>query len=79
MSWVVRLVPDALAAGALVGEVERVATGERTAFRSADELVAACRRQLSESPLPVDVVESDTTVIPLPRARGRVSQRRGTP
>jgi hypothetical protein len=39
-SYVIRLVPQ-LPAGEIVGEVEAVESGERTAIRNLDELLAA--------------------------------------
>ena len=45
ISFVVRLSPVALAAGALAGEVEHVASGERGQFRDAVELCAWCAQQ----------------------------------
>lgn len=56
VSFVVRLAPAALAAGALAGEVEHVATGARLSFRDADELVSWC------------AAASAATTVPGPRA-----------
>lgn len=51
ISIVMRLVPEALVDGRLVGEVELVSSGERTKVASADELVGflATRLPLDDS------------------------------
>lgn len=43
VSYVLRLVPDELADGRLIGEVEAVGTGERRAIHGMDELMGFCR------------------------------------
>lgn len=43
LSYVLRLVPEDLADGRLVGEVEAVLDGSRGAVRGAEDLVAFCR------------------------------------
>ena len=47
---VLRLVKSPLRAGQLAGELEWVDTGERLAFRSAEELVQLCQRHLADAP-----------------------------
>ena len=46
VSYVLRLVPEELAAGRLIGEVEAVASGERRAVHGAAELQAFCTEVL---------------------------------
>ncbi|MBW3664358.1 MAG: hypothetical protein KY469_14760 [Actinobacteria bacterium] len=41
ISFVLRLVPDALADGSIVGELEAIETGTRTAIRDANGLISA--------------------------------------
>jgi hypothetical protein len=48
ISLVLRLAPEALAAGRLAGEAELVETGERTVIRDAGELVAFLRRDTGD-------------------------------
>ena len=43
VTLIVRLVPDSLAAGEVVGEVEDVHSGERTLIRELADLVAFAR------------------------------------
>ena len=43
LSFVLRVVPGALADGVLAGQLEDVATGSSTTFRNIDELLAALR------------------------------------
>ena len=43
IALVLRVAPEALAAGRLAGEAELVETGERAVVRNADELVAFVR------------------------------------
>ncbi len=43
-SILLRLLPPERSGGRLAGVVEEVETGERTAFRDADDLIAALRR-----------------------------------
>lgn len=43
ISLLLRVAPEALAAGRLAGEAELVETGERTIVRDADELIAFMR------------------------------------
>jgi len=46
VSFVFRLVPDALRAGAFAGQVEVVATGEHRAVQNIEELIAFCKRAI---------------------------------
>lgn len=50
LSFVLRLVPDALASGRLVGQVENVASGERAVVRSSDDLLTFVQRSSPEAP-----------------------------
>jgi hypothetical protein len=52
ISLVLRVAPEALAAGRLAGEAEVVETGERTVVRDAEELVAFLRRDAAETIAP---------------------------
>ncbi len=54
ISILLRLVPDELRRGNLVGRLRVVATGEERLFRDTDELAAAAADVLAESPAPVD-------------------------
>ncbi|HEX5268587.1 MAG TPA: hypothetical protein VFW24_17615 [Acidimicrobiales bacterium] len=49
VSYVLRLVPDQLSGGRLVGEVEAVNTGERRAIHGADELLGFCTESYREA------------------------------
>jgi hypothetical protein len=48
VSFVLRLVPEALRAGVLAGQVEVVATGEHRAVHGFDELIAFCKQAAAE-------------------------------
>jgi hypothetical protein len=54
ISLVLRIAPEALAAGRLAGEAEVVETGERVVVRDADELVAFLRGDTDEPVEPND-------------------------
>ncbi|HEX5266623.1 MAG TPA: hypothetical protein VFW24_07605 [Acidimicrobiales bacterium] len=49
ISFVLRLRPDGLAAGEIVGEVEDIESGARHAVRETADLVAFCRRMTATS------------------------------
>ena len=53
LSYVLRLVPSALAEGRLAGTVQAVETGDTTAFRSVEELLAALLPEQSTGADPV--------------------------
>ena len=44
VTLVIRLVPEELAKGELVGQIEHIGSGERVAIRNLDELVSFARR-----------------------------------
>jgi hypothetical protein len=60
VSYVLRLVPDALASGQLSGQVEEVESGVTAVFRDVDELVRILCARPSAGTAPVRVVPTVT-------------------
>lgn len=61
VSFVLRVRPEMLAAGDLVGEVEEVESGVRYALRSSTELIGLCQRAVGAAgAAPPDGQRADT-------------------